>query len=293
MKLILVVVVAIVGMLAQPTAQGNPDKNLDGFIDKDEAAALLGDKSDKCWKRMLTLADRDGDNKLTMQELQAAAAGGPPKECNIAGGEDAGVDEPAPEPNNNNPDKNNDGFIDKDEAAAMLGDKSDKCWKGMLTWADRDGDNKLSMAELMAAIPGGPPKECNIAGGEDAGVDEPAPEPNNNNPDKNNDGFIDKDEAEALFGRPTSPLPDKCWKGMLTLADTDGDNKLSMQEIQAASAGAPPKECEEYKTNARNTGGGASRSNGDGSNTGPNGPCKCTCLPGKNSYTCTCACKDI
>merc|ERR550519_2642093 len=48
---------------------------------------------------MVKKADKDGDGKISMAEIGAAAASGPPKECNLPGAGDGEVDEPAPENN--------------------------------------------------------------------------------------------------------------------------------------------------------------------------------------------------
>ena len=126
--------------------------------------------------KVISKHDKDGDGKLSKDEFQ---------------GSDKAFD---------NLDKNENGYIDKDEAHKARKDKSKKGKKGYLKkYDENDDDGKLSKDEFQ---------------GSDKAFD---------NLDKNQDGYIDKDEAYKA--REERSKKNKKGKSDKLSKDEDDDDK--------------------------------------------------------------------
>ncbi len=167
------------------------DKNGDNKLTEDEVPA-------EAWAR-LSKADKDSDGSVTVEELQAAGGGRP------SGGGGDRLKEM---------DKNGDGNLSKDEVP-------ERAWEYM-SRADKNGDDVLSKEELegMRAAAGG---RDGRPGG-DAGAGDMFA-----NLDKDKDGKLT--EAE---------VPEQLW-ARLSKADKDADGAVSKAEMDAVRGAADGK----------------------------------------------------
>jgi len=98
------------------------------------------------WQELLRKADKDGDGKISKDELKAA----------MPQGDTAGVDDLF-----KTIDTNGDGFIDQSEDAAALRSSYQGKGRGagdplqVFQKADKDGDGKISKADFKSALPEG------------------------------------------------------------------------------------------------------------------------------------------
>jgi Ca2+-binding EF-hand superfamily protein len=190
---------------------GKGDGSFFREMDKDGDKAISKEEAGERWERLGKL-DKDGDGKLTMQEMMAGRPdGGRPKGD---GGPEGGPKGPppggGPEEMFKRADKNNDGKISKDEVPAEAWERLGKL--------DKDNDGAVSKEEARAGGPGagGP----GGSGGPGRGGPEMFARA-----DKNKDGKLTKDE-----------VPEGAWERMSKL-DKDGDNAVSKEEMAAMMKG--------------------------------------------------------
>ena len=187
---------------------GKGDGSFFRDMDKDGDKAISKAEAGERWERLGKL-DKDGDAKVTMQEMMGARPGGPeggaPKGGpGVPGGPQAGRGEFF-----KNADKNNDGKVSKDEVPAEAWERLGKL--------DKDSDGAVSKEEMAAMAGRGGPGGPGVGGPQ---MFERA--------DKNKDGKISKDEA-----------PDQAWERLSKL-DKDGDGAVSKEEMAAmAGPGGP------------------------------------------------------
>lgn len=119
-------------------------------------------------------------------------------------------------------DKNDDGTISQDEMTAVFG-STDGASK--FSAADTDGDGKVTAAELKTAMEKAGQENMQSKMSEDLFT----------KLDSNSDNSISKDEMTAVFGSTDGA-------SKFSAADTNGDGKVTLDELQAAmeKAGPPP-----------------------------------------------------
>jgi Ca2+-binding EF-hand superfamily protein len=119
-------------------------------------------------------------------------------------------------------DKNGDGTISQDEMTAVFG-STDGASK--FSAADTDGDGKVTAAELKTAMEKAGQENMQSKMSEDLFA----------KLDSNSDNSISKDEMTAVFGSTDGA-------SKFSAADTNGDGKVTLDELQAAmeKAGPPP-----------------------------------------------------
>jgi Ca2+-binding EF-hand superfamily protein len=190
-------------------------------MDKDGDKAISKEEAGERWERLGKL-DKDGDGKVTAQEMMAARPGGkgePGKGAPGKGKGEPGKGAPGKgkgEPGKGAPgkgapgemfkraDKNGDGKLTKDEVP-------EQAW-ARLSRLDKDGDDAVSQEEAKAGGPPGGPKGKG-KGGEFL-----------KRADKNGDGAISKDE-----------VPEQAWE-RLGKMDKNNDGSVSKEEMEAAFA---------------------------------------------------------
>lgn len=188
-----------------PGGKGEFFKSMDKDGDKAISKAEAGER----WQGLGRL-DKNGDEKLTMEELAAGRPGGPgeggaPK--GGPGGPQAGRGEFF-----KNADKNNDGKISKDEVPAEAWERMGKL--------DKDADGAVSREEMAAMMagrggPGGGPGRPG-AGGPGGGPMEMF-----SRYDTDKDGKLSKSEAPA-----------ELWE-RLSKADENADGLVSKEELES------------------------------------------------------------
>ena len=180
------------------------DKNGDNKLTEDEVPA-------QAWER-LAKADKDSDGSVTIEELQAAGGNRPGGDRPGGGGNGERLKEM---------DKNGDGNLSKDEVP-------ERAW-AFMSRADKNGDEVLSKEELEAMRAaagsgrGGPGGRPGRGEGGEGGADMFA------NLDKDKDGKLT--EAE---------VPEQLW-ARLSKADKDADGAVSKAEMEAVRTAAGGK----------------------------------------------------
>jgi Ca2+-binding EF-hand superfamily protein len=245
---------AAVGMLAAadfaPAQQEKPkrpdaaalfsqlDKNGDGFITEDE----VGDDRKAFFERLLRVADKNKDGKLSKDEFVAGLAAGEAKRPEGTPGEKRPLGKDFdPEAMFNRLDKNGDGKITKDEIPEERAE--------FLRRMDTDGDGVITKEEFKAGIA----KLRSATGGAPAGgrpsVDDVlfrALDTNGDGKlsaeeisraaeslkklDRNGDGMITRDELVAAAGTAGGGTAGSGLPERLKQFDKDGDGKLSRDE---------------------------------------------------------------
>ena len=206
-SIILTAALSITPLLGEETERPGKGKGDGSFlksIDTDGDKAISKEEAGERWERMGKL-DKDGDGKVTMQELMAGHSGpgtGPGRP-----GENGGPGEMF-----KRSDKNNDGKLSKDEVPEAL-------W-GRMGKLDKDGDNAISQEEAKA----GRPEGAQPPGGPEKGKGKGEPGEMLKRADKNGDGNISKDE-----------VPEEAWARLGKL-DKDSDGVVSKAELGAAMA---------------------------------------------------------
>lgn len=163
------------------------DKNEDGVLTEDEVP-------EKLWERLVN-ADKDGDGRVTADELKAARGGGGAGQ----GQRDIGQFFARM-------DQNGDGAVTEDEAP--------KAW-ARLSVSDADGDGKITLEEFKATHNGGG------QGGPGGREGQAGPAALFAKLDLNQDGVLTAEE-----------VPGKFWE-LLSKADADADGKLTAEELGA------------------------------------------------------------
>ena len=186
---------------APPRGDGSFLKN----IDKDGDKAISKEEAGERWERMSKL-DKNGDDKISMQELMAARGDRP-----APGGAGGPEGRPGPGEFLKRADKNGDGKISKDELPEQAWERFGKL--------DKDGDGAVSQEELKAGRPDGPGRPgAPGEGGKGGEFFKRA--------DKNDDGKISKDE-----------VPEQAWERLGKL-DKNNDGAVSKEEIAAGMKNA-------------------------------------------------------
>lgn len=187
---------------------GKGDGSFFRDMDKDGDKAISKAEAGERWERLGKL-DKDGDEKVTMQEMMGARPGGPEGGAPKGGPGGPGGPQAGRGEFFKNADKNNDGKVSKDEVPA-------EAWE-RLSKLDKDSDGALSKEEMAAMAGRGAPGGPGVGGPQ---MFERA--------DKNKDGKISKDEA-----------PEQAWERLGKL-DKDGDGAVSKEEMAAmAGPGGP------------------------------------------------------
>ena len=204
-----------------------PDGSFFKSMDKNDDKAISKEEAGERWER-LGKADKDGDGKVTMQELMAnRPEGGPGSPGRPGGGEFFA-----------NSDKNKDGKVSKDEVPAEAWERLGKL--------DKDGDSAVSREEMAAMMPGrggpgGPgggelfAKSDKNGDGKISKDEVPAEAWDRiGRLDKNSDGSITKEEMAAMMqGGPGLGGPQGGPEAVFSRYDADKDGKLSKTEVPA------------------------------------------------------------
>ena len=191
-----------------PGGPGAPGGKGDGSffreMDKDGDKAISKEEAGERWERLGKL-DKDGDGKVTAQEMMAARPqGGPEGKGAPQGGPGKGGPEMFA-----NADKNKDGKLSKDEVPAEMWERLSKL--------DKDSDGAVSKEEMAAMRgKGGPDGKGAPQGGPGKGGPEMFARA-----DKNKDGKLSKDE-----------VPAEMWERLSKL-DKDSDGAVSKEEMAA------------------------------------------------------------
>ena len=195
---------------------GKGDGSFFRDMDKDGDKAISKAEAGERWERLGKL-DKDGDAKVTMQEMMGARPGGPESGApkggpGVPGGPQAGRGEFF-----KNADKNNDGKVSKDEVPAEAWERLGKL--------DKDSDGAVSKEEMAAmAGPGGP--------GGPGGGPQGGPGAMFSRFDTDKDGKLAKSE-----------VPAEMWE-KLSKADENADGLVSKEELEGAYSkreGSPGK----------------------------------------------------
>ncbi|MBI2434647.1 MAG: EF-hand domain-containing protein [Candidatus Hydrogenedentes bacterium] len=176
------------------------DSNNDGALDQNDMRREGGPRR-AAPAAFLRKADKNGDQKVTEEEFKAALPNAPAERFKAW-------------------DRNADGALDQSDMAAgpvtaegAAAVESPKNWvavrEEMLVKADKDGDKKVSLAELQAEKPGFP---------EDAFK----------KLDANNDGALSTEDAAPNVRK-------EGFGERLKKADADSDGKVTFEEAQAAT----------------------------------------------------------
>jgi len=118
------------------------DKNLDGFLSREEVPGM---ENDDAWAAVKNMIDTDRDGRISLAEYadfarsQRAAQGSPGQQVDMA---------------LSAMDTNRDGFLDRSE---LPGNIPSNVWEGMLNSFDANNDRKLSISEYKRGTTGGLP----------------------------------------------------------------------------------------------------------------------------------------
>jgi Ca2+-binding EF-hand superfamily protein len=208
------------------------DANKDGVITADELPAGMPERM----KQMVTKADKDGDKKVTLEELLQAFKDHKPADRpekrpegrperrpegraeKGPGGPDRPTG-PDPEVMFKRLDANKDGIITADELPAGMPERM----KQMLIKADKDGDKKVTLEELKSAIKAR--REGNRPEGR---PDRPEPRP---------EGRPEKGLSQHSMQSFRANLPEMPnLKVIFDRLDSDKDSKLSFDEFKVGMA---------------------------------------------------------
>jgi Ca2+-binding EF-hand superfamily protein len=197
------------------------DANKDGFVSADE----VGTERQPLFERLLRRGDKDGDKKLSKDELTAAMKDGERSPPSGDGAEGRRPGREAIEAMFDRQDANSDGKLTKDEVPEERRER----FQAMLDRLDTDGDKSLTKEQFVSSVLAMTQREGGRPGrGEGDGPPERRSEGSNEGrPDRPARGPEDGEgPPRPQFGPPA----------IIRALDTDADGEISADEIKNASA---------------------------------------------------------
>ncbi len=206
------------------------DANKDGKVALDEVPEERRER----FAKLIALADKDGDNALSLEEFSRNAPAGAP-------GQAPGARRPDPSQLFGRMDRNGDGKVTADE----IPEERRPMVERLIERGDKDNDGALTLEELTAAFaaragkpagdaaPGNPkkkkkPAEANAAKGKKKAAKAGSPQGLFAALDADHDGQLVAAEIDAA-------------PAVLRKLDRDGDGNLTPRELLAGAGGKPKK----------------------------------------------------
>lgn len=235
------------------------DRDKDGVVSKDELPKLpaLPSPPHPIFARFRE-ADKDGNGKVTLEEAQAVVPDITKEKFSQLDKNGDGVLSPEDQPSRRiepplfgllqAADKNGDGKVTLEEAQAAMPDMT----KERFTAADRNGDGVFTSEDIVAARPVSPLITRLLQGDKDGDGKVTFEEAQTVMPkltqerfltfDRNGDGVITRDD-NARGPATLGPMPsfgrkqNRGQTGLVRKADSDGDGKVTFEEMQAFRSG--------------------------------------------------------